>query len=472
MKRLALLVLGIAVIVSGAPQVVAQSTPALASYFTVLPARFIDPDYKPAALSAVMATPDLNLDGHADLIVIGSQPPALNLPTITAQPGRVYFGDGLGGFTIPPAGVFPTDTFAAVAPRTMLVEDYNRDGKKDLFVATHGYDASPYPGEPNRLYLSDGDRWRDASTELPTAALNDFTHGGAAGDLSGRGITDIIASNGYIQSNLAYTLVNNGSGRFSMTRANLPVGAGETMDTVTSHRFGGVALADFNGDSLPDLVVFADGSNNNLQNRRTVILWNRSGVFVESDKTVLPAPAGFGENQVALDAQSLDVNGDHLPDLVIVGTQGQPTYYGGRFVQVLINRGGKQFADESSTRIPEEESRFRAEARNVASWPRVANVLDFNNDSLPDFSVSYVHNGGTMSPELPLVWINDGSGRFIALKVKDFVPAGSESRLGNFHLMPTQHGYSVITPRYDAASGGFRVSGMLASRRYTGYPGR
>ena len=463
------MLVGLALTVTAPPLVVAQSTPAMASYFTILQPRFIDPDFKPAHLSATIASPDLNLDGHADLVVFGSHPPPLGPPNAT-PPGRVYFGDGMGGFTAPPAGVFPTGSLGAIGPKTLLVEDFNRDGRKDLFLATCGFDVNPWPGEQNRLFLSDGDTWRDASSELP--ALNDFTHGAAAGDLSGRGIIDIIASNGYIQRDLSYTLVNSGSGRFAMTRANLPLGAGETMDTVSAHRFGGVSLADLNGDSLPDLVVLAEGSNNNLRNRRTVILWNRSGVFSETDKTVLPAPAVFGENQIALDAQAIDVNGDNLADLVIAGTQGQPTYYGGWFVQVLINRGAKQFTDETSTRIPAEDSHFRTETAGMASWPKVMRVLDFNHDSVMDFSFEYVHNSGSVSPELPLLWINDGAGQFAALKVKDFVPAGSESRLGTFHLMPTQHGYSVITPRYDAATGGFRITGMMATRRYLGHPGR
>jgi hypothetical protein len=469
MRRIALL-LGLALVVFDAPGIVAQATPSLASYFTVIQPRFIDPDYRPFELSTSIATPDLNQDGNADLVILGVLRPRASITTITAQPGRVYFGDGLGGFTAPSADVFPTDTLATIGPGRILTEDFNRDGRPDVFLPAMGYDTSPYAGEQNRLYLSDGERWRDATSELPQ--LNDFTHGADAADLSGRGILDIIASNGYIQTIPAYTLLNSGSGRFTMTRANLPLGPGETMDTVTAHRFGGVSLTDLNGDSLPDLVVLAEGSNNNLQNRRTVILWNRSGTFVEADRTVLPAPAPFAENQLALDARAIEVNGDGLMDLVIVGTQGQPTYYGGRFVQVLINRGGKQFVDETSVRIPEEDSRYASTTREGSSWPRPINVIDFNNDSIMDFALYYTHNSGAMSPDLPLVWINDGAGKFATLKAKDFAPAGSESRLGGFHLMPTQHGYSIITPRYDANSGGFRITGMLASRRYTGMPGK
>jgi hypothetical protein len=176
---------------------------------------------------------------------------------------------------------------------------------------------------------------------------------------------------------------------------------------------------------------------------------------------VLPAAAPFGENQIVLDAQPIDINGDALLDLLIAGMQGQPTYDGGRFVQVLINRGGKQFVDETSARIPAEDARLASTSRNTSSWPHALTVLDFNHDSVMDLTVEYVHNAGVTPPDLPVVWINDG-GTFAALKVMDFVPAGGESRIGRFHLMPTAQGYSIITPRYDAPSGGFRITGLLA----------
>jgi hypothetical protein len=56
----------------------------------------------------------------------------------------------------------------------------------------HGWDGDPFPGEQNRLYLSErGGGWRDATGSLPQ--LNDYTHALAVGDLSARGVLDIVA---------------------------------------------------------------------------------------------------------------------------------------------------------------------------------------------------------------------------------------------------------------------------------------
>ena len=63
--------------------------------------------------------------------------------------------------------------------------DLNGDGRPDMFIAGHGWDAEPFPGEQNRLYLSrPGGGWRDATGELPR--LSDFSHPAAISDRTSR----------------------------------------------------------------------------------------------------------------------------------------------------------------------------------------------------------------------------------------------------------------------------------------------
>ena len=45
-------------------------------------------------------------------------------------------------------------------------------------------------------------------------------------------------------------------------------------------------------------------------------------------------------------------------------------------------------------------------------------------------------------PNQPLIWLNDGSGRFSALKVHDFVGPGDDWLLLKARLVRTRHGYS------------------------------
>ena len=245
------------------------------------------------------------------------------------------------------ADLFPVDTLRTVHPRKVLFADFNADGRPDMFISSHGWDADPFPGEQNRLYLSRPEGgWRDATANLPQ--LSDFSHTSAVGDISGRGLIDIFVGNGYWLAGIApYFLLNTGSGQFTQTRTNIPAGNNQLLDPFTAHHFLGATLADLDGDGLPELIVTADSSSSRDRLRRTTILWNRAGVFTEADTTQLPLPGIFANTHIDLDVQRIDVNQDGLPDLVLVGTQGRP-FYDGWFVQILVNKGNRQFVDETA----------------------------------------------------------------------------------------------------------------------------
>jgi hypothetical protein len=206
-------------------------------------------------------------------------------------------------------------------------------------------------------------------------------------------------------------------------------------------------------------------ADNGAQLRRTTIFWNHAGSFLESDKTLLPHPAPFPNSHLDLDAQRIDVNGDGLFDLVVCGTQYSP-FYVGWFIQILVNRGNHQFVDETSSRIPQGESSGGAEgqAANVpyAMWVR---VIDFNQNGTPDISIEFNRSyNGPYPQSLPIIWMNDGFGRFSTFKIADFVEATDQWRLGYMQLIRTLHGYSFITPQFYSGSGGLRVTGLLAAR--------
>src|SRR6185295_2336776 len=89
-------------------------------------------------------------------------------------------------------------------------------------------------------------------------------------------------------------------------------------------------------------------------------------------------------------------------------------------------------------------------------WPYWVNVLDFNGDGAPDFAIEYAL-GDFRTPlrrDQPLVFLNDGTGRFSALTVADFVRPGSEWQLGAMHLAPTRNGFSFITTQMYPGSNG------------------
>ena len=245
-----------------AVEVLESPTPSLESYYTMLPFDVvIDPSYRPHA--HISASTDLDGDGNEDLVLLGFTHPTSDVTAenYRPQPGRVFLGDGDGGFRRAPADLFPVDTLNTVLPRKVPFGDLNGDGLPDMFIAGTGWDAEPLPGEQNRLYLSrPGGGWRDATSELPQ--LSDYSHSAAIGDIRGLGIPDILVGNygGDPDHVLPYVLLNNGDETFSLDRSNLPVGPDETLNfdsRVIS--FTGTVLTDLDGDELPELIALGEG---------------------------------------------------------------------------------------------------------------------------------------------------------------------------------------------------------------------
>jgi len=107
-------------------------------------------------------------------------------------------------------------------PRKAVVADFNKDGIADVFVACHGYDNFPAPGEKNQL-----------------------NHGASAADINNDGYPDIVISNG---SNIIF-YINQQNGTFitdnsRTTNLNLPYTA-----------YYNIELIDVDNDGKIDIVT-------------------------------------------------------------------------------------------------------------------------------------------------------------------------------------------------------------------------
>ena len=109
-----------------------------------------------------------------------------------------------------------------------------------------------------------------------------------------------------------------------------------------------------------------------------------------------------------------------------MGTQGEP-FYEGWFLQLLMNRGDGTFADETRDRVRRNDwFRGTVRAETTAPWAQRVVVLDFNGDGAADFTIRFSGGPFQWPGNQPLVWLNDGAGRFTALRVDDFLQPGMD----------------------------------------------
>src|SRR5208282_3578238 len=187
-------------------------------------------------------------------------------------------------------GADPSAQFTSVA-----VADVNDDGKPDVVVTNGDGTLS--------VLLGNG----DGSFQPPVTynpGLQEPT-GVAVADLNGDGKQDLAVPNGYSKVSV---LLGNGDGTF---QAPVSYGTGGNGPYA-------VAIGDVNGDGNPDLAV-ATSCGGACDGTVAVLLGNGDGTFqpaVLYDTGVYLAPAA-----VAI----ADVNGDGIPDLVAADFYGVPT---------------------------------------------------------------------------------------------------------------------------------------------------
>jgi uncharacterized protein (TIGR03437 family) len=188
-----------------------------------------------------------------------------------------------------------------------------------------------------------------------------------AGDFNGDGIPDLATGN---VSGSISVLLGNGSGGFTAAPGS-PFAA-----EVQNYSF--MAVGDFNGDGIQDLVVSEDNSDD-----VTVLLGNGLGGF-----TTAPS-SPFAVGKYPLSVAVGDFNGDGIQDLATADGLSNT-------VTVLLGNGMGGFA-------PAPNSPF-----SVGNGPNSVVVGDFNGDGIQDLATA---NGGDLTVT---VLLGNGSGGFAA----------------------------------------------------------
>ncbi|HEY1043901.1 MAG TPA: FG-GAP-like repeat-containing protein [Telluria sp.] len=341
-----------------------------------------------------MRASDFNGDGKVDILVVRANSDL----GLTAEPLQILIGDGTGKFTDQTAAYFKDGLIPKVnyVPR-IFAADFNKDGITDIFNPDFGYDAPPFPGGQNSLFLSNPSTGllENATASLPQALLQ--SHGTSIGDINRDGFPDLLVNVLHDYTGRAnLVMMNDGTGHFVVKQDLLPPSlrqygydAGYTWSM----------LRDLNNDGYDDMVLGTWDANGGP----SLVVLNKGGSFATSTPIALPA-TGL-DRQVVIGIETIDLNGDALPDLVLSATNGgsHAEFYKVPYLQLLINEGNGQFRDETASRLPQSKD----VTSDSANWYLSATPIDLNGDGFQDI-VTDASNPYAGSR----VFMNDGTGKF------------------------------------------------------------
>ena len=246
----------------------------------------------------------------------------------------------------PAAGIFPYQVVSA---------DFNGDGIPDLAVLDA---CSPNPdcGAKNGVVttlLGNGNGTFTATATTPAGGYDPY--GIVVGDFNGDGIPDLaVVNDGSSAGGTVTVLLGNGDGTFTASPTSP-----ETAGCDDS-----IAVADFNGDGIPDLAV-----TNGCSNTVTVLLGNGDGTFLPAAKS---PPTGIQPISITVG----DFNGDGIPDLATANSGDNANKFKGT-VTVLLGNGDGTFTPTTTSPVTV------APAKSVA-------VADFTGDGVSDLAVANV----------------------------------------------------------------------------------
>jgi len=206
-----------------------------------------------------------------------------------------------------------------IHPRKAIVADFNGDGRPDVFVACHGFDASPFPGERNKIILS-----RANGTYVTQDASSDtgFFHAASAADLNGDGMIDVVVTNNFDPSSV-FVLLNQGAGSFQREApARLP-------SSIRGKPYFTVELVDIDEDGRVDLAL----GGHEWEGAPTVVLLNPgSSNFTSATPITVPSVPNEG---VVLDF-TVTGTASSRTLWMLRSSGGDGTFYQSRTVQKVL----------------------------------------------------------------------------------------------------------------------------------------
>jgi hypothetical protein len=281
-----------------------------------------------SGISGLYTVADFNHDGIPDIAALQDSG-----PTTTVS---VFLGRGDGTFIEQP---LVTD-FSFNDAITMFSADFNGDGNPDLMMIN-------FDEGTTAVLLGNGEGGFRA---IPSPNLGAVGEEAIVADFNGDGIPDVavftlVPGVFVLQASLTI-LSGNGDGTFVTSSLDLPC-----------DEDSGITVADFNGDGFPDIAMTNCYDSQHLD----VLLGNGNTTF-----TSLELPGAVGDQyDDPIQAVTGDLNGDGIPDLVLVnGADAE--------IGILLGKGDGTFGTGPVFSVP-----GGAQEEAVA-------VADFNGDGISD----------------------------------------------------------------------------------------
>lgn len=302
----------------------------------------------------------------------------------------LFSNDGNDNFdlvsTDPESGVFGGNSPGMVHARKAILGDYNGNGNVDIFVAGHGFDQPPFPGEHPILILSESGT---LDTVIEFTEYVGFYHAAASADIDNDGDIDILVAD----NTEPFFLINDGNGNFEKSTNRLTKEANNSS-------FFTAELIDVDGDGFIDLLA----AGHEFEEMPSIILWgDETGFYSVENSTTLPIVPDF-ETIVDIDADDLD--GDGKRDLILNRTGSPPQFYSGFYIQMLKQGESRVFQDLTEQNIVGYSHTTGPNLGEFSSsWFDWIRLLDFDNDGDLDILVD--------DKDRAIGWKNDGNGNFI-----------------------------------------------------------